>query len=147
MRSVHAGALVVRAAHSRVIQPGEVVDFDEVVHPFSGTPYSLETALGDDAAAFEPVADDAPAEEPATDVDDQGADLGNDGQGGEGGAPAAGIVHVNAAAAAALVRAATTLEQLDALAADEAANPKHEGGRVSVMRAVAEQRQALTAQP
>src|SRR5690349_14754308 len=55
---IAAEALLVSAAHSRVIAPGEVVDFDEVVRPRDGAPYSLETALGPaDAAKFEAIKD------------------------------------------------------------------------------------------
>ena len=53
MRSECTTDLVVAAAHSRVIQPGQVVDFEEVIGPAQGAPYSLETALGPDAAKFE----------------------------------------------------------------------------------------------
>lgn len=59
MQLNHSVALAVPAAHSRVIQPGDCVDFDEVIHPAHGTPYSLETAIGPDADKF------APAPEPA----------------------------------------------------------------------------------
>ena len=53
--------LRVPAAHSRIIAPGEVVDFDDVVKAAEGAPYSLETALGSDASLFSPAP--APIEE------------------------------------------------------------------------------------
>lgn len=66
MRSAHAEAIVVAAAHSRVIIPGDVVDFDEAIAPAQGASYSLETALGHQAEQFEP------AEPPQTVTDEHG---------------------------------------------------------------------------
>lgn len=48
----HPDALIVASAHSRVIQPGSVVDVDEVINPANGAPYTLETALGADLDKF-----------------------------------------------------------------------------------------------
>ena len=63
MKSGHAAAIVVAAAHSRVIRPGDVVDFDEAIHPNQGANYSLETALGHQASGF------AATEEASVDVE------------------------------------------------------------------------------
>lgn len=61
MKSTAAGAIVCAAAHSRIIQPGEVVDFDEPITPGYGANYSLETALGPDAEKFAPHVEPAAA--------------------------------------------------------------------------------------
>jgi len=54
-----------------------------------------------------------------------------------------GITTVNAEDAKALVEAAATAEELDALQASEQANPKTEGGRKSVLAAIEARRAAL----
>ncbi len=72
MQLGHGAVLSVSAAHSRVIQPGDRVDFDEVIHPTNGSPYTLEQALGPDADRFtaapepEPDVVDLPVIEPVT---------------------------------------------------------------------------------
>jgi len=175
MQSAHTMAIIVRAAHSRVIHPGDLVDFDEVVTPSFGSSYSLETALGTDAALFEPAPVDkeqAPEAPPLNDAglrtdgptieqfvaagykdefypptgyaeqDSPGLDAYKAAQAAGGGA-VDNIVEVNAATAIELIQAATTVDDLDLLAAVEAANPKHPDGRVSVMRAIEERRRTL----
>lgn len=52
MTSTHPTDIVVPAAHSRVVRPGEVVDFDETIHAKAGGSYSLEVALSEMAAGF-----------------------------------------------------------------------------------------------
>jgi len=54
-RFIGAHPLEVSAAHSRIVAPGDVVDFDEVIRPRDGDNYSMEVALGVDAQRFEPV--------------------------------------------------------------------------------------------
>lgn len=61
MQLDHPRSLVLLAAHSREIQPGEVVDFDELIQPRSGAAYSLEDALGGEAARFIPAPPPPPA--------------------------------------------------------------------------------------
>jgi len=67
MRCLAAAPILVTAAHSRTIAPGDVVDFDEIIRPRDGATYDLETALGPGTAVkFEAAAaETAPAEEPA----------------------------------------------------------------------------------
>lgn len=55
----------------------------------------------------------------------------------------ASMTEVNAESAIAIVEAAETSLGLDRLEAAERAHPKHEGGRVSVIRAIGERRAAL----
>lgn len=57
------------------------------------------------------------------------------------------LYFLNAAESTALVNGADTEEKLAAIETAEQAHPKHEGGRVSVLRAIAERREALTAVP
>ena len=57
------------------------------------------------------------------------------------------LYFLNAAESTALVNGADTLEKLAAIETAEKAHPKHEGGRVSVLRAIEERREALTAVP
>jgi len=58
-------------------------------------------------------------------------------------ATGAAIVDLNAREAAALVGEAQTVEDVDALLAAEEANPKHKGGRVSVLRALEARREDI----
>lgn len=53
------------------------------------------------------------------------------------------IASVNVDEAVALIEKATSAEQLDALEAAEEANPKKEGGRSSVLKAIEDRREAL----
>lgn len=54
---------------------------------------------------------------------------------------------LNATEAARLVAGADTPQKLDVIAAAEEAHPKFPGGRASVLRAIAERREALTSAP
>lgn len=54
---------------------------------------------------------------------------------------------LNAAESQRLVSVADSPEKLDAIEIAERAHPKHEGGRVSVLRAIAETREALAVGP
>lgn len=63
MKSIASKAFTVPAAHSRVVRPGDVVDFDELVASKLGKGCTLEAALSDDVAQFEPVADEPAAAE------------------------------------------------------------------------------------
>ena len=58
---------------------------------------------------------------------------------------AASLYLLNAAESTLLVNGQDTPEKLDALEAAEQAHPKHDGGRVSVLRAITERREALAA--
>ena len=57
------------------------------------------------------------------------------------------LYFLNATESTALVNGADTPEKLDAIETAEKAHPKHEGGRVSVLRAIEERRAALMAVP
>lgn len=57
----------------------------------------------------------------------------------------ASVTEVNAEAAIALVEAAETARGLDRFETVEQAHPKHQGGRISVLRAISERRAALKA--
>ena len=56
---------------------------------------------------------------------------------------AASLYLLNAGESAALVNGQDTPEKLDVLEAAERAHPKHDGGRVSVLKAIAARREAL----
>lgn len=60
---------------------------------------------------------------------------------------AASLYYLNAAESTALVNGADTEEKLAAIETAEKAHPKFEGGRTSVLRAIEERREALTAVP
>lgn len=55
MKSTHPTDIVVPAAHSRVVRPGDVVDFDEMVVPRYGAGYTFESALSEMVEGFSPV--------------------------------------------------------------------------------------------
>ena len=60
---------------------------------------------------------------------------------------AASVHLLNAGNVVAMVNAATTPEQLDALLEAEAAHPKHDGGRKSVLAAIEDRRAVLANTP
>lgn len=62
--------LLVAAAHSRAVAPGEEVDFDEVIRPAQGLAYSLETAIGPYVSLFEPAPDERLDTDPDGNVSD-----------------------------------------------------------------------------
>ena len=135
MRYTREEPLIVRAAHSRTIHHGDVVDFDERVFAGNGSGYSLEQALSDDvkhfAPHFEPVeaavviaeAETVEAIKPAKAVEHDAKDD-----------DAVDIVALNAKEAAVVIAEAETVEALDVLSAAE--QRRDGGARISVMRAI-----------
>lgn len=146
-RYIGTEILLVAAAHSVAVAPGAVVDFDKVIRPAQGQPYSLETALGAAAELFEVVPEDElvtgdggtaePAAAP-TPLLDPGADLG-----GATITPTdedlAQLVAGNTGSALSAIAAVDQLAVLERLAVIEATGKD----RVSVLRAIADRQKDL----
>lgn len=139
MRHTGTEPLVIRAAHSRVVRPGDVVDFDERVFAGNGAGYSLEFALSDDVRHFAPHVDEA------TDPAGGGDADGSDADGTDGDGDGDDIVGLNAKQAAELIAATESEEQLTIYKAAEDARAG--GPRVSVLRAIDTRLAALAAPP
>ena len=138
MRYNREEPLIVRAAHSRTIKPGEIVDFDERVFAGNGSGYSLEFALSDDVKHFVPHVEPAETVE-ALDEAEQAETIkpARPAKAVEHGAKdddAVDIVALNAKEAAAVIAEAETVEALEVFSAAE---QRRDGGpRISVMRAI-----------
>jgi hypothetical protein len=68
MRFTGAEPIMARAAHSRVIAPGDVVDFDEMIHTAGNDHYTLESTLAGYTDRFEAVPDDEAAADEMTET-------------------------------------------------------------------------------